>query len=210
MSAKSSGHNQAPKESVAAEAPPDAAAAAAKAGYPDLAERFWSRLRLFSLRRLGDPADAEDVAQETLRRVLDALRDGRVRKPEALPAFVFQTARNVCLQRGRSSRRETRALSRLKHSDQPGSREHDALTALVSAERRRAVRRAVEQLSDTDRQLLRLIFYEDTATEEVARRLGISSGAVRVRKHRALRRVSELLEHEAEAADYDAGGVNGG
>ena len=46
---------------------------------------------------LFPPAEAEDVAQETLRRVLAALEAGRVANLEALPGFVFQTARHLCL-----------------------------------------------------------------------------------------------------------------
>lgn len=164
----------------------------------ELAERYWDRLRLFALRRLGDPADAEDVAQETLRRVLQALEEERLRNPTALPAFVFQTARNICLQRGRKSQRESRALARLRRRASTVSPEKDPLTALVSIERQQKVRRALDQLDEPDRDLLKRLFYDGLDTSEVARQLAITPGAVRVRKHRALQRVSALLE-EAEA-----------
>ncbi len=159
----------------------------------ELAERFWDRLRLFSLRRLGDPADAEDVAQETLRRVLLALNEGRLNNPAALPAFVFQTARNICLQRGRKGQRESRALARLRHGAPARSHEIDPLTSLVTVERQERVRRALDQLDEPDRDLLRRIFYDGTDTADLAHQLKITAGAVRVRKHRALQRVSALL-----------------
>lgn len=174
---------------------------AASAGSPgpvvsegaELVDRFWDRLRLFSLRRLRDPADAEDVAQETLRRVLQALEEGRLKNPAALPAFVFQTARNICLQRGRKSERESRALARLRQASNPQSQVVDPLTSLVTAERQQRVRRAVDKLDEPDRDLLKRIFYEGAETAEVARQLKITPGALRVRKHRALQRVSALL-----------------
>lgn len=159
----------------------------------ELAERYWDRLRLFSLRRLGDPADAEDVAQETLRRVLQALDEGRLRNPTALPAFVFQTARNICLQRGRKSQRESRALARLRRGSSAASQETDPLTSLVTVERQEIVRRALDQLDESDRDLLERLFYDEMDTAEVAQQLAITAGAVRVRKHRALQRVSMLL-----------------
>ncbi len=159
----------------------------------ELAERYWDRLRLFALRRLGDPADAEDVAQETLRRVLQALDEGRLRNPTALPAFVFQTARNICLQRGRKSQRESRALARLRRGSSAVSQETDPLTSLVTVERQEKVRRALDQLDEPDRDLLKRLFYDGMDTAEVARQLAITAGAVRVRKHRALQRVSALL-----------------
>jgi len=66
---------------------PDAMAA-------ELSLRFRDRLRFFAARRLRDKNLAEDVAQETLRRALEALRAGRVENLAALPSFLFETARH--------------------------------------------------------------------------------------------------------------------
>ena len=124
--------------------------------------------------------------------MVDALRAGRVDDIEALPGFVFQTARHICLQRDRSGMREDRALSRWAQRDQ--THEPDALVALISEERCAAVRRALEALEDDDRTLLRALFFERLETADVAERMGVSAGALRVRKHRALLRLSELLQ----------------
>ncbi|HUO82253.1 MAG TPA: sigma-70 family RNA polymerase sigma factor [Gammaproteobacteria bacterium] len=161
----------------------------------DIADRFRERLRLFAARRLGNAAAAEDVAQETLRRVVDALRAGRVANPAAFPSFVFETARHICLQQYRSAGREGRALHRLHD----GSGVHpstglDPLTALVSEERRNRVREALGELGGSDRELLRMLYHQEVETAEVASRLGITPATVRVRKHRALKRLGELLD----------------
>ena len=173
------------KRSVSGEPTPLAASES------ELAERFWERIRIFAARRLRDSAAAQDVAQETLRRVVDAMRAGRVENLDALPGFVFQTARHICLQRDRSAMRETRALSRWAEPDTPS--EPDALVALITEERCAAVRRALEGLDQDDRALLRGFYFESLDTADVAERMGVSAGAVRVRKHRALVRLSELL-----------------
>lgn len=160
----------------------------------ELARLFWDRLRVFAARRLGDAVAAEDVAQETLRRVVQSVRADRLRSPEALPAFVFQTARNICLQRHRSAYRESRAMSRLGGATAEPSTTSDPLLDLITEERRRVVRAALTRLDSEDRTLLQLFFYEGSGTAEVAERLGATPGAIRVRKHRALRRLSELLQ----------------
>lgn len=160
----------------------------------ELARRFWDRLRVFAARRLGDAAAAEDVAQETLRRVVEALRADRIRNPDALPAFVFQTARNICLHRYRSASREARAMSRFDSVTERHSTAPDPLIDLVSEERRRVVRAAMARLDSDDRALLRMFFYEDSDTADVARQLDATPAAIRVRKHRALRRLSRELE----------------
>jgi len=158
----------------------------------ELARRFWERLRLFATRRLGDAALAEDVAQETLRRVVAALRAGKLAHPDALPAFVFQTARNICLHHLRSGGREERALGRLNEGGVSVTGE-DALESLISAERRATVRLALERLGESDRDLLRRVYFQQLDSDEIARRLDITPETLRVRKHRALRRLADAL-----------------
>lgn len=168
------------------------------AGLPreaDIAGRFRERLRLFAARRLGNAAAAEDVAQETLRRTVDALRAGKIADPAAFPAFVFATARHVCQQQHRSAGREDRALHRL-HGDSSALAPAvpDPLVALVSEERARRVREALGGLAESDCALLRMLYHEQLDTSDVASRLGLSPSALRVRKHRALKRLGGLLD----------------
>jgi RNA polymerase sigma-70 factor (ECF subfamily) len=165
-----------------------------------LAARFRERIRLFAARRVRDAALAEDVAQETLRRVLAALREGRVENLDALPSFVFQTARHICLQHHRSRGREARALAGLERDAEGAPAAADALAALVGEEQRLAVRRALDALDEPDRTLLGMLYYEQVETAEAAGRLGITPGALRVRKHRALLRLSRELGAGAPGA----------
>lgn len=173
----------------------------------ELADRFTGRLRMFAARRLNDPAAAEDVAQETLRRVVEAARARRIENMAALPAFVFQTARNICMHWARSSGREQRALSRFQsESSGATSDASDALNALITEERRARVRLAIADLNDDDRSLLSLLYYEGLDTKTAASRLNATPGALRVRKHRALKRLAELLEQPVQG---NASGTTG-
>ncbi len=158
----------------------------------NLAERFWERLRVFGTRRLGDSALGEDLAQEVLRRVTEALRSGRVLNPDALAGFVFQTATHVCLHHYRSRGREERALTRMTGMD-PGNPGPGPLDALVSEEARTVVHRALGELNPGDRELLRRIYFDEEPSSETANRLKLTAGALRVRKHRALERLAGLL-----------------
>ena len=64
-----------------------------------------------------------------------------------------------------------------------------------------AVEQALERLPDDDRELLRLLAWEELAREEIAVAMGLSRGAVRVRLHRArakLRQAMEDIENEMD------------
>lgn len=159
----------------------------------ELALRFTSRLRLFAARRLGDATAAEDVAQETLRRVVEAIRANRIENQDALPGFVFQTARNICLHHVRATAREKSAFARFERESTEATGATDPLTALISVERAQDVRRAIQRMDRDDQRLLAMMYYDGLGTDEVASRLGISAAAVRVRKHRVLRRLAAEL-----------------
>ena len=162
-----------------------------RVAHPDDLETFREPLRLFAARRLGDWMAAEDVAQEALRLGLEAMRTGRIESAEALPGFLFKTAVHVCMHRGRSASREKRALQRFGGGSEDA--DEGPLGALISSERRAGVRKALEGLEAEDRRLLELTYEQELSSEEIGRRLGLTPGAVRVRRHRAIRRLTELL-----------------
>jgi RNA polymerase sigma-70 factor, ECF subfamily len=169
---------------------PDPSGSQLDAMMADLADRFFDRLRLFATRRVQDAGIGEEVAQETLRRALEALRHGRVNNLDALPAFLFETARNVCMHRQRARSRETRALEQYARVAHPVVHPIDTL---ITAQEASAVRAALDQLDAEDRQLLLWSYRDGLDGAEIAERLGISPGAVRVRRHRARTRLAELL-----------------
>ena len=155
-------------------------------------EAMRERLLYFAARRLRSFADAEDAAQETIRRAIEALQAGRIEKPASLASFLFQTALHVCQRRYRSAGREAKALRRFGASS-PESAPDDPLGALLSEERRAAVRGALERLDAEDREVLTLTYGDSLPSGDIARRLGTTEGNVRVRRHRALGRLARLL-----------------
>jgi len=157
----------------------------------DLATRYFERLRLFATRRLRDAAAGEEVAQEALRRTLEALRGGRVANLDALQAFLFETARHVCMHRQRAGGREARALQQLGR--QPEAEPEHPLDAIISSQETAAVRAALDTLPPDDREVLLWSYRDGLGAPEIGARLGLSPGAVRVRRHRALDRLSEAL-----------------
>lgn len=61
----------------------------------ELVGLFHHRVRLLASVRLHGSDAALDIAQETILAVLEALRAGRLREPDRLPAFVLGIARNL-------------------------------------------------------------------------------------------------------------------
>jgi RNA polymerase sigma-70 factor (ECF subfamily) len=141
-------------------------------------------VRRFVLGLSGDPAVADDVTAETFVRVW-ATRD-RVRL-ETVRAFLFTIARNLWRQ-GVRSRWRQRALNDLDADPSPGPE----VEATGRVELGRTLE-ALARLDPDDRAAVLMRAEEGMPYDEIARALGTSVGAAKVRVHRARKRLTEWL-----------------
>lgn len=143
----------------------------------------------FSMRVCGQREDAEDTMQDVLLGSLKHL--AQLKKPEELAAWLYTVTRNRCrrMRRGHvvDSRRIT--LEELI-PDQDELRQlllasENPETDVLRAEQQNHLHEAVLRLPPTLRLVLVLHDMEELDSEEVARILGLQTGTVRVRLHRA-------------------------
>ena len=132
-------------------------------------------------------ADAEEAVQEALVRAW--LRREACRCPDAPLPWMLEITRNEARRLlVRQARRSSRELADPRALD-PDSDDDD----LTGAATRMSVEQALGTLADRDQRMLRLRYSEDLTQPEVARRLGLPEGTVKVRLHRARRRLRGLL-----------------
>lgn len=138
--------------------------------------RYEHRLFGFTLRLLGDTAEAEEVFHDTFLKVLEA-PPARFDGAPRFSAWLFHIARNLCANKHRGRARGDGALLRLRATDEqvptPEDRaqEHERATALS-----RAVRTLPQTLSE--------VFHLQTSGlsyEEIASVLEVPVGTVKSR-----------------------------
>lgn len=138
----------------------------------------------YALRRVDEPADAADVVAETF---LIAWRKlGDVPEGEAARAWLLGVARRVLANQRRGERRRTGLADRL-------AGELAVAPLLVPSERDETVRRALAQLSESDRELILLAAWEGLSPAEIAVATGALAVTVRSRLSRARRRLRAQL-----------------
>jgi RNA polymerase sigma-70 factor (ECF subfamily) len=153
-----------------------------------LAARFRPGLVVMLRFRTRDPEVAQELANDTLMAVIEALRAGKLREPDHLAAFVHGTARNLMNNHFRRQSATPKLEALEAHAARlPAADDRD------QQERRGLVRRAIDELEGLDRRVLALTLIEDLKPGEIAARVGLSAEAVRMRKSRALRRVTERV-----------------
>jgi RNA polymerase sigma-70 factor (ECF subfamily) len=152
----------------------------------------WSGLRSRCFReaaRVLPRADAEEAVQEALARAWQ--RRDACRSPDAPLPWVLEITRNEARRLiGREARHGHRELVETlpEHADD------DEDDEFAGAATRMTVEHALRRLGDRDQRVLRLRYAEDLTQGEVARLLGVPEGTVKVRLHRARRRLRRLLE----------------
>jgi RNA polymerase sigma factor (sigma-70 family) len=129
----------------------------------------------FLRRRIPDSGELEDVCQEILLAIYQARHTYQPSRP--LEPWLFAIARNVAADHFR--RYWTRA-SWQELSDAPPEGETDGVEHI-----RVSLRQALNQLPQVQREAFVMLKVEGLPISEAAERTGISTGALKVRAHRA-------------------------
>ena len=164
---------------VAAPAPPERALESLIASHYDDVLRYAER-------RLGDRAEADEVAAEVF--VVTWRRLGAV--PDDPLPWLYGVARGLTRNRLRAAGRRARlfdrlALNAVAHG--PGQEPADSLGEVA------VVREAFLRLRERDRELLSLLAWEGLTHTQAAAALGTTKAVISVRAHRARRRLVKEL-----------------
>ena len=155
-----------------------------------LYEQFAARVYFTALSETHSPHDAEDIRAETFLRVIQALRQGKLRTADSLPSFIVGITLNVTREH---LRRKYRADS-LEDYEYDIAGDGSLEQAMLEAETGRALQACLRQLKPREQECLRLFYYEELTKEEIAERLGINEERVRLVKSRALASFREIYK----------------
>lgn len=162
-------------------------AAGDRAAEGELFRRMAPRIRLYGLRHLRDSHAADDLTQNVLIIILEALRNGRLREPEKLVSFVLGTCRMTVLDLRRGAQRKQRIL------DQFGDDLIASSTSFMPQLDQDRLTRCVQNLKERERTVVMLTYYDEQTGADVAGFLGLSEANVRVIRHRAIHQLRDCM-----------------
>ena len=175
----------------------EAAAAGDQAAFGQLVQRHQARLYNLARALVGDPAEAEDLTQESFVRAWRAI--GRFRGDAAFGTWLYRVALNVIRshlsRRGKRAgvwgwwQRQTSPDAAPSIDDRPDPRDLESDVA-----RRDAIDRALATLPPDMRLVVTLRDLEGLEYRDIARLLQLPIGTVESRLFRARRRLRPLLE----------------
>lgn len=176
-----------------------------QAAFAALYQRTVSSVFRYAKSIVRNPTVAEDVTAQTFLqawRRLDSLK-----KPERFDAWLLRITHNIAL----NELRRTRPTP-IDDAPEPAdtSRYHDPARMLYGKDEAEAVRAAIQELPNPQREVLVLRYFAGLSHAAVAVQLGKSENNIRVLQHRALRRLRDLLTqagYDAATAGAAVGGI---
>jgi len=156
--------------------------------FGQLAQRHYASLVAIAYSVLGDHQLAEDAAQEAFARALTNLR--KLRKADKFAQWLAQICRNVAkdMVAVKAKKINTDDLSGVAKSN----KQNDSIYA---------VRRAIEQLPVSAKELVVLRYYDGLSYEEIGSVLGISKAMINGRITRAKQKIARYLKRNGFLED---------
>lgn len=166
------------------------------AALTEIYQELSPRLYRYAYRLAGEAREAEDAVAEAFHRFLLALRHGG--GPEAhVSAYLYRTVHNVITDRYRRRPVPDMPLDEALEAGEAADPAH-AVARHMAAARARA---ALWRLTDDQRLVVMLKFFEGLDNAEVAVALGKPAGAVKSLQHRALEALRRMLGDELVAEE---------
>jgi len=136
-----------------------------------------------ALRFLGDPTEAEDIAQEAFLRILTAA--SRYKPSANFSTYLFRVVTRLCIDHAKKKRPIFDNI--LPETVDPSP---DPAATLIRKDKNALVREALDALPSRQRMVVVLKYYEGLRYDEIARAMGTSVKAV----ERLLGRAREALK----------------
>jgi RNA polymerase sigma-70 factor (ECF subfamily) len=177
-----------------------------EAAYRELIRRYERPVFALIYRMVRDRETAEDLAQETFIKVLNAI--GTYRPEFKFSSWVFKIANNTAIDHLRRKELDTLSLEGSPHATTPegveatalqvGSGEESPLETVEALELGGEIERAIAQLRPEYRSCILLRHVEGRAYEEIAEMLDLPLGTVKTYIHRARHELRLALQHLRE------------
>ena len=170
-----------------------------------LFETYHDRIYRYVLRLVKNPAEAEDLTQDTFLRAYRG-RDS-LREPEAVRGWLYRIATDVSLDRLRQhvstvsiDGEEGTALTKAIASRSPS-----VLEMTERKETSLCVQRCLDVLPDSYRAVILLHEVYSLTAAQMAELLGVTVTTVKIRLHRARRRLQKVMERGCAISNDNRG-----
>jgi len=152
-----------------------------------LFDKYNSKMYNFFLRVTHDSVISEDLTQTVFSRILSYRRS--YNEMYSFKSWIYQVARNVHVDHYSKNKHYVSGYESSEHDN----RENRAAMESMENDRKiQTIHEALGLLSPEQREIIELSRFQDLKHEEISKITGNSVGAVRVKVHRAIKKLKEV------------------
>lgn len=173
--------------------------------FGELYDYYLPRIYGFVARRVPDRSAAEEITAGTFQRGLEIVQAGTLRT-ETLGGWLYRVAASAIVDRARRGQRDLSPGVRAGDVAEPDAERPEALvgdevaTATFSAALDRdELRRAIRRLTEPQRRVVVLKFFDELSGPELCAAIGVSATTLTVRLERALRALNAAAAGKGDA-----------
>ena len=159
----------------------------------EIHDQFYQRVRKFILASVRDESVADDLIQETFLRIqknLDTVRD-----PSKISSWIFSIAHHLCQDHFRGLKKTSSREEEIQE-ELVALQETPVQKKMEQSEMSRCVQDQLNLLPESLRSVLIFSDVMDFSQQEIAEILGLSIENVKVRLHRARKKMKAILEEK--------------
>jgi RNA polymerase sigma factor (sigma-70 family) len=161
--------------------------------YSVIVDRHKDRVYNLAFRICCNHEEAEEISQDSFLKAYRAL--GSFKRKSSFSTWLYRIVYNTAISQVRAKRREVLSLE-----DFPADAEDFIGTGTTEEEDENEYRRslldfAFQKISDEERSLITLHYYEDMSTEELSEITGISKSNIKVKLFRARQKMLQVIEN---------------
>ena len=178
-----------------------------EAAFASLVGKYQEQVHAYAYRKTGDFHIAEDITQETF---FEAYRNlAKLRDSAKFSTWLFAIANYLCI----AWFRKNQSMSKLLRENYTVHTETDTYSLHVVLEnerdaaeaQRELVQKLLSKLKESDRQLIRLHYFEEMTSAEISRYLGVPQNTIKSRLQRARQRLRQYDPLIQETIDSSIG-----
>lgn len=176
-----------------------------RSGKPEGLDQLYRVFRILSgaLRRQMGHEEFEDRLHDTFIVVVEAIREGKLREPGALPSYIHGVARLSIYSKIGVKVRHERLSGTLRHWVSTRSRMNTPEDALQVQERNQIMQDLLGSMTGREREILTRFYIHEQTKEQICDEMQLTETQFRLAKSRAKQRLSRMSHYQVGVRPFN-------
>ena len=171
------------------------------AAFSYLVEKYRDMVYGLALKMLKNVEDAEELAQDTFVKAFQSIHSYKGKAK--FSTWLYRISYNSAITMLRKRKTQLLSLDEQRLSDQDEVKIHSRLTEIDQEELAESLKKAMSALPADDQALITLYYFEDQSIDDIVQISGLSVSNVKVKIHRARKKMYLYLKENLEEAVFD-------